>query len=252
LGVGKPTKEQAGGILGVEGYTPPNHSFPFLVTTAGNLTGVWAESNTRDAIYDALRRREAFATSGTKLKFRFFAGWGLTNKIFDHGDWVRAAYDSGVPMGGDLPAQMGKAHAPSFVVWAAKDPNAANLDRIQVVKVWEENGRQKEKIFDVAWSGRRALDAKTGKLPPVGNTVDLKTGAYTNTIGAAELKAVWTDPEFDPHHFSAYYLRVLEIPTPRWSTLLAIEHGLPIPKGRPAAEQQRGWSSPIWYTPTDG
>jgi len=152
-------------------------------------------------------------------------------------------------MGGDLPAKPGKAKAPTFAIWAVKDPNSANLDRVQVVKVWEHNGKQEEKIYDVAWSDHRKPDPKTGKLPAVGNTVDLTTGKYTNDIGATELKTVWKDPAFNPNQLAAYYLRVLEIPTPRWSTLLAIQTGLPIPKDAAATIQERGWSSPIWYTP---
>jgi hypothetical protein len=220
-----------------------------LITTSGNLTGAWAESNTRESLYSALRRKETFATTGTKLRVRFFGGWHLDETLIRQSDWVKQAYDKAVPMGGDLPTNSSGASAPSFIVWAVKDPNAGNLDRIQVIKIWEENNHQKERIFDVEWSGHRKPDPKTGKLPSIGNTVDLHTGKYINTIGAAELKSVWIDPEFDPRHLAAYYLRVLEIPTPRWSTLLAIQNGLPIPSGVDATEQQRAWSSPIWYTP---
>jgi hypothetical protein len=247
LGGGRPTREQAVGLLsnaseGSSALTP-------LITTSGNLTGAWSENNTRESIYNALRRKETFATTGTRLKVRFFGGWNLDKSLVKQSDWVKTAYEMAAPMGGDLPANTSRATAPSFVVWALKDPNAGNLDRIQVIKVWEENNHQREKIFDVAWSGDRKPDVKTGKIPSVGNTVDLGSGKYTNTIGAAELKSVWTDPEFDSQRLAAYYLRVLEIPTPRWSTLLAIHNGLPIPKGVDAAEQQRAWSSPIWYTP---
>lgn len=247
LGGGRPTKEQARVILDSAGGTGAAVLDAQILTTAGNLTGAWAESNTREAIYDALRRREAFATTGTRLKVRIFGGWTLDKKLFDHSDWVKTAYATGVPMGSDLPAKKGA--APRFAVWAAKDPNGANLDRIQIIKVWEADGKQDEKIFDVTWSGDRKVDKKAGKVPAVGNTVDLHTGKYENSIGAAELKAVWTDPEFDPKRLAAYYLRVLEIPTPRWSTLLAVKHDLPIPTAVPATEQQRAWSSPIWYTP---
>ena len=220
-----------------------------LRTTSGNLTGAWAESNTRESIYAALRRRETFATSGTRLKFRFFGGWSFPENLLRQANWVATAYATGVPMGGDLPAKSADIKAPSFAIWALKDPNSGNLDRVQVIKVWEENGQQKERVFDVAWADARRSDHRTGKLPAVGNTVDLKTGKYTNNIGAAELMTVWKDPEFNPQRFTAYYLRVLEIPTPRWSTLLAVQNGLPLPKTVPATEQQRGWSSPIWYTP---
>src|SRR4029077_10656071 len=165
-------------------------------------------------------------------------------------DWVATAYARGVPMGGDLPAKPAAITAPSFAMLVIKDPNSGNLDRLQIIKGWEEDGKHMEKVFDVVWSGTRKPDPKTGKLPAVGNTVDLKTGQFTNDIGAAELKAIWTDPEFNPHHFAAYYLRVLEIPTPRWSTLLAIQTGLPLPKDAAATTQQRGWSSPIWFGAT--
>jgi len=216
-------------------------------TTAGALTAVWAESNTRDSIFAALRRRETFATSGSRLTMRFFGAWHFPDGLFQQRNWVATAYSQSIPMGSDLPTKPAGAGIPTFAIWAIKNPNGANLDRVQVIKVWEEDGQQREKVFDVAWSGDRKPDVRTGKLPPVGNTVDLKTGKYTNTIGAAGLKTLWKDPQFDPHHCAAYYLRVLEIPTPRWSTLLAIQNGLPLPKGVPATEQQRGWSSPIWY-----
>ena len=211
--------------------------------------GVWAESNTRESIYDALRRRETFATSGTRFKFRFFGCWSFDKTLLKHKDWIATAYAKGVPMGSDLPVKPAGADAPSFAIWAVKDPNSGNLNRAQVIKVWEEGGRQREEVFDVAWAGNRRADPKTGKLPAVGDTVDLKTGKYTNTIGATELKTVWRDPEFNAQRFAAHYLRVLEIPTPRWSTLLAIENGLPLAIGAPATEEQRGWSSPVWYEP---
>ena len=244
LGGGKPSKEQAVVALNADGDVLPG-----LITTSGNLTGVWAESNTRESIYDALRRKEVFGTSGTKLKFRFFGGWRFAADLLDDKNWVRKAYESGAAMGSDLPAKSGAGKAPMFAVWAVKDPDAANLDRVQIVKVWEKDGQQQEKVFDVSWSGSRTLDKRTGKLPPVGNSVARKTGEYKNTIGAVELKTVWTDPEFDPDRLAAYYLRVLEIPTPRWSTLLALKYGLPIPTEVAATVQQRGWSSAIWYTP---
>ena len=244
LGGGQPTAQEVATLVGAG-----NSDLQFdLKTSSGKLTGVWAESNTRESIYEALRRRETFATSGTELKFRFFGGWELDTRLLHHKDWVAAAYAHGVPMGSDLPAKPASAKAPRFAVWAVKDPNSGNLDRLQVIKVWEAGGQQHENVFDVAWAGQRKSDPKTGKLPPVGDTVDLEAGTYTNTIGAAELQAVWQDPHFDPRQSAAYYLRALEIPTPRWSTLLAIHHHLPLPKDVPATEQQRGWSSPIWYS----
>jgi hypothetical protein len=216
---------------------------------SGNLTGVWAEQNTRGSIYDALRRKETFATSGTRLKFRFFGGWAFDTSALQGADWVRKAYARGVPMGGDLPAKPGGVRAPAFVLWSLKDPDGANLDRLQVVKVWLKDGNHVEHIFDVALSDERKVDSKTGKAPAVGNTVDLKTGSYRNSIGATQLSTVWHDPQFDPTMPAVYYLRVLEIPTPRWSTLLAVKRGQPLPEGVPATIQERGWSSPIWYTP---
>jgi len=216
---------------------------------SGNLTGVWAEQNTRESIYDALRRKETFATSGTRLKFRFFGGWGLDPKLLSSADWVKTAYAQGVPMGADLPAPPEAARAPTFAIWAVKDPNGANLDRVQVVKVWLSGGEHREKVFDVALSGHRKVDPATGKAPPVGNTVDLRKAAYRNTIGATELATVWHDPEFDAKAPAVYYLRVLEIPTPRWSTILAVKRKQPRPEGAPATIQERGWSSPIWYVP---
>ena len=248
-GPGRPDKEQAAGLLNLAGDKGVTAGFKLLKTAPGNLTGIWAESNTRDSLYNGLRRKETFATTGTKLKFRFFGAWDFNRKFVERQDWIKAAYSEGVPMGGELPAKPGKVRAPTFAIWAVKDPNSANLDRVQVVKVWESNGKQEEKIYDVAWSGSRKPDPKTGKLPPVGSTVDLTTGKYTNDIGATELKTVWRDPQFNPNQLAAYYLRVLEIPTPRWSTLLAIQTGLPIPKDAAATIQERGWSSPIWYTP---
>jgi hypothetical protein len=247
MGGGKPTKEQVAGGLASSDVTLTGVT---LKTTSGNLTGAWAQSNTRESIYDALRRRETFATSGTRLKFRFFGGWSFPKELQQQKDWISTAYAKGVPMGGDLPARPLQASGPSFAIWAVKDANSGNLDRVQVIKVWEKDGQQNEKVFDVVWAGQRKPDSKTGKLLPVGDSVDLRTGKYTNTIGAAELETVWTDTEFDPRRFAAYYLRVLEIPTPRWSTLLAIEDAVPLSKDVPATEQQRGWSSPIWYTPT--
>ena len=153
-------------------------------------------------------------------------------------------------MGGDLPPQSGGAKAPTFAVWALKDPESGNLDRIQIIKGFiDKFGRPDEKIYDVALSDGRAVDPKTGKAPPVGNTVDLKTATYTNDIGDSQLMAVWTDPDFDPDQRALYYVRVLEIPTPRWSTYDAARYNLPLLDAVPVTIQERAWSSPIWYTP---
>jgi hypothetical protein len=219
-----------------------------LLSGSSAITGVWAEANNRESIFAALKRKETFATSGTRLRVRFFGGWNFASGMFGRGDWVREAYRTGAPMGGDLPA--GRAGgAPTFIVEAVKDPDGANLDRVQVVKVWLDGGDYREKVFDVALSGGRKVDPKTGRAPSVGTTVDIAKGTYSNTIGAAQLRAVWRDPQFDPRTPAVYYLRAIEIPTPRWSTLLAAKRGLPVPTTAPATIQERAWSSPIWYTP---
>jgi Protein of unknown function (DUF3604) len=218
-----------------------------IKTSVSGLGGVWAESNTREAIFDAMARKEVFGTSGVRIKVRLFGGWDYKENIFEDKDWVKAGYKQGVPMGGDLRRKEGD--APTFVVWATKDPEDGNLDRVQIVKGWTKDGQIFEKVYDVAWSGDRKPDPATGKVPAVGSTVDLKTATYTNTIGAVELKKVWTDPEFDPSLNAFYYVRVLQIPTPRWSTYDAVKEGAPLPKDVASTVQERAWTSPIWYTP---
>jgi hypothetical protein len=213
------------------------------------LAGVWAEENTRESIWDALHRKETFATSGTRMSVRFFGGWDYKAGDERGANVGKTGYDKGVPMGGDLAVRPDKAKAPTFVVWADKDPDGANLDRIQIIKGWAKHGQTFEKIYNPAWSGARSLDAKTGRLPPVGNTVDLPTLSYTNTIGKDKLSAVWKDPDFDPDARAFYYLRVLEIPTPRWNAFDAKKLGITAPD--PTTLQERAWSSPIWYTPTE-
>jgi hypothetical protein len=219
-----------------------------LCGTCG-LCGVWAEENNREAIFDALARKETFGTSGTRIQVRLFGGWGYTRGDDKRQDFAKIGYDKGVPMGGDLAARPDKAKAPTFLVWTKKDPDAANLDRIQIIKGWAKHGQSFEKIFNVAWSGGRTPDPKTGRLPPVGNTVDVSKATYTNTIGTDKISAVWQDPEFDPTLRAFYYVRVLEIPTPRWSAFDA--KTLKITPPDPATVQERAFTSPIWYTPTD-
>jgi hypothetical protein len=217
------------------------------VCTAG-LTGVWAEENTRESIWAAIRRKETYATSGLRMKVRLFGGWDYDPEVLKQKDWVRIGYAKGVPMGGDLPEA--KSKAPSFIVWAERDPTSANLDRIQIIKGWANNGQSFERTYDVAWSGDRKPDPGTGKLPPLASTVDISKGTYKNTIGSAELKAVWTDPDFDPSLDAFYYARALLIPTPRWTTIQAAQSGVVPPDVVPATIQDRAWSSPIWYTPS--
>jgi hypothetical protein len=222
---------------------------PTVVLSAASLTGVWAEQNTREAIFDALKRKECFGTSGNRERVRMFASWNYPADIIKQSDWVKAAYAGGVPMGADLPANTSNAKGPTFIVQALKDPNMANLDRIQIIKVTTKNGKSWEKVYDVVWAGDRKPDLKTGKVPMIGTTVDLKTATYTNTIGVASLIGIWSDPDFDSKAEATYYARVLEIPTPRWSTMLAVKNNLPLnPKVQPVIVE-RAWTSPIWYTP---
>lgn len=217
----------------------------------GGLTGVWAEENTRESLWDAMYRKETFGVSGPHIKVRFFGGWNYNENILKANDWVHQSYANGVPMGADLPAMPGgKGVAPRFVVWAVKDPTSGNLDRIQIIKGWTQNGQSFEKIFDVVWAGDRKPDPSTGRVPAIKSTVDLQKATYTNDEGATELKTVWSDPEFDASQHAFYYARVLEIPTPRWTTIQAAQMHLPIPDVVPATVQERAWSSPIWYTPT--
>jgi hypothetical protein len=215
----------------------------------GSITGVWAPRNTRGAIFDAMRARETFVTSGPRIEPRFFGGHGLA-ATEDPVSMVLEGYARGVPMGGTLgPAEGPESGPPSFSVHAAKDPMGANLDRIQIVKGWvDAEGTPQERIVDVALSGGRVA-GEDGRVPPVGDTVDLATATYTNDIGAAELSAHWTDDAFDPAVPALYYVRVIEIPTPRWTTYDAVRNGLPLLEGVPATIRERAWTSPIWYSP---
>jgi hypothetical protein len=208
--------------------------------------GVWATANTRGALFDAMARRETFATTGPRMSVRFFGGYGFGDA--DTRDLVRAGYTRGVPMGGDLKAApAGK--AASFLIAATKDPDGANLDRVQVVKGWlGADGKTREKIYDVKWAGNRVPGAN-GKLPPVGNTVDVKAATYSNSIGASELITAWTDPDFDASQRAVYYVRVLEIPTPRWTAFDVLRFKSQMPPEVPMTHQERAFSSPIWYSP---
>ena len=221
---------------------------PLANLSASGLTGVWAESNTRSAIFAAFQRRETFATSGPRIRVRLFAGWGAADDLMQGADWAERAYRWGVPMGGTLAPRQSARTGPTLLVQAARDPNSGNLDRIQIVKLWREHGQSREAIFNVAWSqGRRQF--ADGRLEPVGNTVDAATATYANTIGAAELIGSWTDPDFDPQQQAVYYARVIEIPTPRWATYLSVASGIPLSEGTPAWLQERAWTSPVFYRP---
>jgi hypothetical protein len=217
-------------------------------TVASGLAAVWAIDNTREAIFDAMARKEVFATTGPRMMVRFFGGWNYTSDDLNSRQPAFLGYRKGVPMGADLPKRKSKA-APTFMVYALRDPIGANLDCIQVVKGWlDARGKTHEKVYDVAWSGGRKIGAD-GKLPAVGNTVDVKNANWTNTIGASELGAVWTDPDFKPKQRAFYYARVIEIPTPRWVVYDAFRYGVSIPKGARTIHQERAYTSPIWYTP---
>jgi len=216
---------------------------------ASGYAAVWARLNTRAAIFDAMKRREVYATTGSRITVRFFGGWEYSPDDLNKPNYVDVAYDRGVPMGGDL-NRASRGQAPSFMVMAAKDPDGANLDRIQIVKGWRDgHGELREQVYDVAWSGERTPDPQTGKLPAVGSTVDIKTASYSNSIGAAQLGIVWQDPDFDRDQRAFYYVRVLEIPRPRWTAYDAAYFDLILPKQVPMVIQDRAYTSPIWYTP---
>jgi hypothetical protein len=199
-----------------------------------------------------MQRKEVYATTGSRMTVRFFGGWEFSADDLNNRQPAFLGYTKGVPMGGDLMPRPEKSSGPSFMVYALRDPIGANLDRIQVVKGWlGGDGKTHEKVYDVAWSGDRA-PGSDGKLPPVGNTVDVANANWTNTIGASELAAVWTDPDFDPALRAFYYARVLEIPTPPWYLYDAFRYGTELPQGAPTSQQDRAYTSPIWYTPEAG
>jgi hypothetical protein len=214
---------------------------------AGGYAAVWATANTREAIFDAMMRREVYATTGPRMTVRFFGGWDFTDRDLKR-NFVKTGYARGVPMGSDLKAGSG---APKFMLSALKDPMGANLDRIQVVKGWvDKSGKLNEKVFDVAWGDAETRSkSASGKLAPVGDTVDIAKASYTNSIGDPELKTLWTDPEFNPSVRAFYYLRVLEIPTPRWVLYDALRYGAKLLPGTQLKAQERAYSSPIWYNP---
>jgi hypothetical protein len=216
---------------------------------AAGLVAVWARENTRGEIFGALKRKEVYATTGTRIRVRVFAGWDFEADEVSRPDFISQGYRRGVPMGGDLmDARAGK--APSFMIRALRDPDGANLDRIQIIKGWlDSDGETHERIYDVAVSDGRQIGADGRAREPVGNTVDVATATFTNTIGDALLAAHWTDPDFDPSESAFYYVRVLEIPTPRWTTYDAAFFGIDLPDNVPATIQDRAYTSPIWYTP---
>lgn len=220
------------------------HSWRYIT---GGLTAVWATANTRGAIFDAMERREVYSTTGPRIRVRFFGGWDFTADDANRRDLAVVGYTKGVPMGADL--HPSTSQAPSFLVYALRDPQGANLDRVQIVKGWlDADGSPREQVYDVAWSDNR-VPGSDGKLPAVGNTVDLSVPYWTNTIGAAELGTVWQDPDFDPSLQAFYYARVIEIPTPRWTAYDAVKFNLTLPEKIPLTVQERAYSSPIWFNP---
>lgn len=216
---------------------------------ASGLAAVWATQNTRAGIFDAMERRETYATTGSRIVVRFFGGWNFAPDTVNRADFAKIGYAEGVPMGGTLSAPPGGA-APHFMVTAARDPDSANLDRIQIVKGWiDAGGKRREKIYDVTLSDGRRVDPATGKAPPVGNTVDVARATYTNAVGDPYLAAVWTDPDFDPKLPAVYYARVIEIPKPRWTDYDTVFFGVTPPAEVPMTVTDRAYTSPIWYEP---
>ena len=216
---------------------------------ASGFTAVWATENTRGAIFDAMKRKETYATTGSRIMVRFFGGWDFVEQDALSRMPAGIGYEKGVAMGGDLrKAERGK--SPTFLVAAMKDPFSGNLDRMQIIKGWlKADGTTDERVYDVAVSDGRRIAANGRCTESVGNTVDVASATWTNTIGAPELVTVWKDPDFDPNQHAFYYARVIEIPTPRWTAYEAKRFGVEMPKEVPMTTQERAYTSPIWYTP---
>jgi len=260
LAIAAPEEENFFGKTAAQEPNPDRWSEYFLLTeqvktfdwqmTAAGWTGVWATENTREALWDAMNRKETYATTGSRILVRFFGGYNFTAEDTQTRLPAEVGYTKGVPMGSDLQAvPAGK--SPSFLVAAAKDPYSGNLDRIQIIKGWlDKDGKLHEKVYDVAWGDAdKRKPGEDGKLPPVGNTVNVKQATWTNTIGDPELITVWKDPDFDPAEKAFYYARVLEIPTPRWTAYDAKRFNVTMSKEVPMTTQERAYTSPIWYTP---
>ena len=237
-----------------EVFWKPKSGDPKLATYgysmgAGGYAAIWARENTRAAIFAAMQKKEVYATTGTRILVRVFAGWDFKPEEVQLADFADQGYARGVPMGGEL-TNAPKGAAPAFMVRALRDPDGANLDRIQIVKGWlDAKGETHEKVFDVALSDGRKPDPRTGKVLPVGNTVDVANATWTNTIGDPLLVSYWKDPEFDPSQRAFYYVRVIEIPTPRWTAYDAKRFGITMPPKVPMTVTDRAYTSPIWYTP---
>jgi hypothetical protein len=226
----------------------PKYTVKGWQMAAAGYAGVWATENTREAIFDAMKRKETYATTGPRMVVRFFGGWDFTADDAQSRLPAGVGYAKGVPMGGDLRKAPG-GKSPTFLVAALKDSYSGNLDRIQIIKGWlDAGGKTHEKVYDVAWSGNRKVGAD-GKVPAVGNTVDVAKATWKNTIGAPELATTWKDPDFDAKQPAFYYARVIEIPTPRWTAYEALRFGIKMPPEVPMTTQERAYTSPIWYTP---
>ena len=238
--------------------SPERLMHPFMSNENGTIytwqevssgyAAVWAQENTRESLWDAMKRKETYGTTGSRMTIRFFGGWEFTLADARSPNLASVGYTKGVPMGAELRERPNKL-APSFLVSAMRDPIGGNLDRVQVVKGWyDKKGKLNEKVYNVAWGGDRKLNRK-GKLAEVGSTVDVASSTWSNTIGASELTTVWRDPDFDAKEQAFYYARVIEIPTPRWSAYDAQRFGLEVPDNVPMTTQERGYTSPIWYKP---
>jgi hypothetical protein len=231
-----------------QGFGKTRYTWHYM---SAGYAAVWATENTREAIWDALQRREVYGTSGSRITLRFFGGWGYTAADANTRYVADIGYAKGVPMGADLGKAPAGSKAPSFLVAALKDPLSGNLDRIQIVKGWlGRDGTAQEKVYDVTWGdAERRKPGADGKLPPVGDTVDVANATWSDSIGDPSLAAAWTDPDFDPAQRAFYYARAIEIPTPRWTAYDALRFGIEMSPEVPMKQQERAWASPIWYTP---
>jgi hypothetical protein len=242
----EPSEHRKDGIF-IESAVDPAFSIYDVDLGASGLAAVWATENTREAIWDAFSRREVFATTGTRLRVRVFAGWDFEEAEVQSPDFADQGYARGVPMGGDLrPGPQGA--SPTFMVRALRDPDGPNLDRIQIIKGWlDANGETQEQIYDVACADRDIVDGACAG--DVGNTVDVESATYTNDIGRAVLGGYWEDPDFDPSQHAFYYVRVIQIPSPRWTAYDAAYYDIEMPEGTAMTVTDRAYTSPIWYTP---
>ena len=242
----EPSPHRRDGVL-IKSQVDPALSIYDVDLGATGLAAVWATENTREAIWDAMKRREVFATTGSRIRVRVFGGWDFSEDEVTRPDFAKQGYAHGVPMGGDLQAS-GTDASPRFMVRALRDPDGANLDRIQIIKGWLDfEGKTHEKIWDVACADRGIIEGQCEV--GVGSTVNIQEASYTNTIGDAALAGHWADPEFDPEQRAFYYVRVLEIPKPRWTAYDAKFFNIDMPEGTPMIVQDRAYTSPIWYTP---